>query len=42
MKKSFWLIALILFQAVLAETAESMQIRIVSTANVNGETDPCG
>jgi len=26
----------------LAETATSKQIRIVGTANVHGETDPCG
>ena len=31
-----------LFQIGLAETAASKQIRIVSTANVHGETDPCG
>ena len=42
MNKYFWLISLILFQSVLAETVKSRQIRIVSTANVHGETDPCG
>ena len=42
MKKYFWLIILILFQVGLAEIAASKQIRIVSTANVHGETDPCG
>ena len=42
MKKSLWLVTLILFQVVLAEISESRQIRIVSTANVHGETDPCG
>ncbi len=42
MKKTFCLILLILFQTALAETVSSRQIRIVSTANVHGETDPCG
>ena len=42
MKKYFWLIVLILFQVGLAETSATKQIRIVSTANVHGETDPCG
>ena len=42
MKKYFWLIILILFQVGLTETAVSKQLRIVSTANVHGETDPCG
>ena len=42
MKKYIWLITLILFQIGLAELASSKQIRIVSTANVHGETDPCG
>ena len=31
-----------LFQIGLAATATSKQIRIVGTANVHGETDPCG
>ena len=42
MKKYFWLIALILFQVGLTEITPARQIRIVSTANVHGETDPCG
>lgn len=42
MKKYFWMISLMLIQAGLAEAAASKQIRIVSTANVHGETDPCG
>ena len=42
MIKHFCLVALILFQTGLAETASITQIRIVSTANVHGETDPCG
>ena len=42
MKKYFWMIFLILIQTGLAEVATSKQIRIVSTANVHGETDPCG
>ena len=42
MKKIFWLVLLIFFQISLAETVDAKQIRIVSTANVHGETDPCG
>ena len=42
MKKIFGIIILMLIQVGLAETANSKQIRIVSTANVHGETDPCG
>jgi len=42
MKKYFWMIFLILIQTGLAEMTTSKQIRIVSTANVHGETDPCG
>ena len=42
MNKLFWMIILMLFQIGLAETATSKQIRIVGTANVHGETDPCG
>ena len=42
MKKLFWMIFLILFQVGLAKTVASKQIRIVGTANVHGETDPCG
>ena len=42
MKKIFGMIILMLFQIGLAETATSKQIRIVGTANVHGETDPCG
>ena len=42
MKKIFGMIILMLFQISLAETAISKQIRIVGTANVHGETDPCG
>ena len=42
MKKLFGMILLMLFQIGLAETAASKQIRIVGTANVHGETDPCG
>ena len=42
MNKLFWMIILMLFQICLAETATSKQIRIVGTANVHGETDPCG
>ena len=42
MKKIFGMIILMLFQFGFAETATSKQIRIVGTANVHGETDPCG
>ena len=42
MKKYFWMISLMLIQTGLAEVTASKQIRIVSTANVHGETDPCG
>ena len=42
MKKIFWIILLILIQTGLSETVAYKQIRIVSTANVHGETDPCG
>ena len=42
MKKSYWLIILTIIQSVFAETIQSRQIRVVSTANVHGETDPCG
>jgi len=42
MKKLFGMFLLMLFQIGLAETVTSKQIRIVGTANVHGETDPCG
>jgi hypothetical protein len=42
MNKLFWMIILMLFQVGLAEAAASKHIRIVGTANVYGETDPCG
>ena len=42
MKKIVGMIILMLFQIGLAEIAASKQIRIVGTANVHGETDPCG
>jgi|TARA_Y100000294_G_scaffold136447_1_gene129311 hypothetical protein len=42
MNKIFGMIILMLFQIGLAETVASKQIRIVGTANVHGETDPCG
>ena len=42
MKKLFWIIILVLIQIGLAESVTSKQILIVSTANVHGETDPCG
>ena len=42
MKKIFGMSVLMLFQISVAETATSKQIRSVGTANVHGETDPCG
>ena len=42
MKKYYWMISLMLIQTGLAEVAALKKIRIVSTANVHGETDPCG
>ena len=42
MKILTWIISLVLIQIGLSETVASKQIRIVSTANVHGETDPCG
>ena len=42
MKKLFWMIFLVLIQIGLTKGTTSKQIRIVSTANVHGETDPCG
>ena len=42
MKKLFWIIPLVLIQAGLVKGDTSKQLRIVSTANVHGETDPCG
>ena len=42
MKKLFWILILVLVQAGFAETVTSKQIRIVGTANVHGEADPCG
>jgi 2',3'-cyclic-nucleotide 2'-phosphodiesterase (5'-nucleotidase family) len=42
MKKLFGMIFLMLIQTGFMEGVTSKQIRIVSTANVHGETDPCG
>ena len=42
MIKTLWVITLALFQLVWADITATKQIRIVSTANVHGETDPCG
>ena len=42
MRKIFWIVTFLLIQTILIEAAESKKIRIVSTANVHGETDPCG
>tara|TARA_B100001029_G_scaffold177669_1_gene182768 strand:+ start:940 stop:1068 length:129 start_codon:yes stop_codon:yes gene_type:complete len=42
MNKIIGLILFISFQLVFAEINSTKDIRIVSTANVHGETDPCG
>ena len=42
MNKILWMATLLLIQVGLADVTESKKIRIVSTANVHGETDPCG
>lgn len=42
MKILTWLIALLLFQIELIHATEAKKIRIATTANVHGETDPCG
>jgi len=42
MNKILWMTMLFLIQIGFTGAAESKKIRIVSTANVHGETDPCG
>jgi hypothetical protein len=42
MNKLFWIVFLLLIQIGSADTANPKHIRIISTANVDGETDPCG
>ena len=42
MKILTWLIALLLFQIEIIHATEAKTIRIATTANVHGETDPCG
>ena len=42
MKRIIWIIALLLLPLGLINAMESKIIRIASTANVHGETDPCG
>jgi len=42
MNKIICMIMLLLIQLGLVDAIESKKIRIVSTANVHGETDPCG
>ena len=43
MKKYMGLIPIIIFQLLVANTNDQLnQIRLVTTANVHGETDPCG
>ena len=42
MKKTLLIIISLLIQIGIMGASESKQIRIVTTANVHGETDPCG
>ena len=42
MNKILWMTMLLLVQIGVVGATESKKIRIVSTANVHGETDPCG
>ena len=42
MNRILWMIIFLLIQIGLAGATEAKKIRIVSTANVHGETDPCG
>ena len=42
MKLINWIMMLLILQVGTIEATESKKIRIVSTANVHGETDPCG
>jgi len=42
MNKMIWIMTLLLLQLGLINAMESKKIRIASTANVHGETDPCG
>ena len=42
MNKILWMTMLLLIQIGVVDATESKKIRIVSTANVHGETDPCG
>jgi len=42
MNKILWMTMLLLIYIGLVGAEESKTIRIVSTANVHGETDPCG
>ena len=42
MNKILWMAMLLLIQIGLMGATGSKMIRIVSTANVHGETDPCG
>ena len=42
MSRFFYFFLIFTFQILLADLSDVKQIRIVSTANVHGETDPCG
>ena len=42
MKIFLWILLITMIQIGLAEKVQSKQIRVVGTANVHGETDPCG
>ena len=42
MNKILWMTMFLMIQIGFTGATESNTIRIVSTANVHGETDPCG
>ncbi len=42
MNQLLWMTMFLLIQIGFTGETESKKIRIVSTANVHGETDPCG
>jgi hypothetical protein len=42
MNKILWITMLLFIQIGFTVATESRTLRIVSTANVHGETDPCG
>ena len=42
MIRVIWIFALLILQLDFINAMEPKKIRLVSTANVHGETDPCG